>query len=72
TTTVTSMHAALDNDHFAEVLVEYEVDRSGIATSTEKKLTDYAPVQSAKVNFLLQKRAGAWLIAQLIYIKAHA
>jgi hypothetical protein len=35
-------------------------------------VTDYAPLADAKVNFVLRRTDGTWLVEQLLYIKAHS
>jgi hypothetical protein len=70
-TSVANVRVEIDNNSIAEALVQYSVARSGIAEANGRRLTNYAPVVGAKINFVLQLTKGEWLISQLIYIKAH-
>lgn len=70
TTTLTSVVPSLDGSNDADVLVDYDYERSGIIDSSGHVVTSYPARHGAKADFRLVKLDHTWLISALVYVSA--
>ncbi|MDQ1696728.1 MAG: hypothetical protein QOJ03_2081 [Frankiaceae bacterium] len=68
-TRITHVSPALDTATAAEVLVNYDYSRSGIADAEGRIVTSSPGRRGATLDFKLRRQGQAWLIRALVYVR---